>query len=240
MFAQTPASDSLLPFFQFDDPSPLSCLEEYFPPLFIQHGIELKSFIRSKNFRLIRERFGDVRAVDAIYIRAMQMTNNNTAMALLMSTIACFDHQFVGINVPIISLCFPLSNESDQEFARRVKRLPARLYPDSPTGEAGDRDKLQHFLGSAFLTVVFESRDATMRFGDFVEEGEAALIVGGIDDDRDRRADYQGGEFGLALLDDNHRLPSEFLRFHMASKDRVDSVQQAPWVNDVPLCSGVW
>jgi len=231
------ATDSLRPYFEFENPSPLSCLYIYFPPFLIQHGIETKSFIRSKTFRQIRERFGDVRSVDAIYIRAMQMTNNNTAIALLLSTIGCIEHSLVGLNVPVFSLYFPLTNESEQEFSRRVQRLPSRLYSDTPNTEAGDRDKLQHFFGSAFLTFIFESRDAAMRFGEFVEKGEDAFIVGGVDDDRDRRADRQGQHFGAALLDDNRRLPSEFLGVQLSSETNMLFVS---YVNNVPLCSGRW
>jgi hypothetical protein len=167
----------------------------------------------------------------------MQMTNNNTAMALLLSTISCFDHKLVGIDVPLFNLYFPLSNESEEEFTRRAKHLPAHLYDDSPATEQGDRDKLQHFFGSAFLAFVFESADASMRFGEFVEKGEDAFIVGGINDDRDLRADRQGQDFGIAVLDDNRRFPSEYLKAPLVSGSREGS---ASFVNDVPLCGGVW
>ncbi|MBI1806174.1 MAG: hypothetical protein HYR76_03870 [Ignavibacteria bacterium] len=229
-------SDSLSSFFQFDDPPPLSCLFTYFPPFFIEHGIELKWFIRSKTFRKIRERYGDPRAVDAIFIRAMQMTNNNTAVSLLLATIACMDHQIVGLKAPIFALYFPLSNESEQEFNRRMRNLPAQLYKDTPSTPSGDRDKLQHFFGSTFLTFVFESRQPAERIGDFIEQGEDAFIVDGVLDDRDIRANRQGQEFGLALLDDNHRLPSDFLKYELAGVSLRDSTQ----FTDQPTCSGIW
>lgn len=233
--SQPQPADSLSQYLRFEDPPPLSCLYTYFPPFFIQHGIGLKSFIRSKTYRQIRAQFGDLRAVDAIYVRAMQMTNNNTAMALLLATIACFDHKLVGLNVPVFSLYVPLSNESEEEFNRRVQRLPVRLYEDSPENERGDRDKLQHFFGSAFLTFVFESQDAAMRFGEFVEKGEDAFIVGGINDERDLRADRQGQVFGAAVLDNNLRFPSEFLTTPLVNSERNVSL-----LNDVSLCAGVW
>src|ERR1041385_844298 len=224
--------DTLLSFFQFDDPSLLSCLYTYFPPLFIHHGMELKSFIRSKTFRQIRQRFGDARAVDAIYIRSMQMTNNNTAMALLISTIATFDHRLVGLKIPVFQLFFPLSNESFEDFERRVNNLPAHLYSDSPSTTTGDRDKLQHFFGSACVSFMFESRDAAERVGEFVEQGEDAFIVDGLLDDRDMRANREGQDFGIALLNDSRRIPSEFLKLQIASK-KV-SLQESI------SCTGVW
>lgn len=211
IFSQSAGADSLASYFQFEDASPLSCLFTYFPPFFIQHGIELKSFIRSKTFHRIRQTYGDVRALDALFIRAMKMTNNNTAMSLLLATIASFDHRAVGLKIPFFNFYFPLSDESEQEFDSRLRGLPSRLYPDTPGDASGDRDKLQHFLGSAFLTFAFESKDAAMRIGDFVEEGEEEFIVGGVNDDRDLRSDRQGQAFGIALLENIHRLPSEFL-----------------------------
>lgn len=216
--AQTAAlPDSFASYFTFEEAAPFSCLLTYFPPLFIQHGIDLKRFIRSGSFRRLRGRFGDLRAVDAVYIRAMQLTDNNTAVSLLLSALATFDHRTVGLKVPIFRLFFPLSDESEEEFSRRVNNLPTALYADTPPGKSGDRDKLQHFFGSAFLAFVFESRDAAERIGEFVEEGEEAFIIGGVNDERDLRADRQGQDFGLALLADNRRFPSRFIKFVLAT-----------------------
>ncbi len=212
--AQTLPPDSVAafrPYFTFHDDPPLSCLFTYFPPFFIQHGIEMKQFLRSKAFHRLKDRLGDRRALDAIYVRSMQLTDNNTAIALLLAAIATFDHRVVGLKVPVFQFYFPLSNESQEEFDRRVSRLPARIYPDTPPRPAGDRDKLQHFFGSAFLTVAFESESGADRTGVFVEEGEDIFIVGGVKDERDLRADRDGRRFGKALLEDNRRYPSRFL-----------------------------
>jgi len=214
------------------DDAPLSCLLTYFPPFFIQHGLELKSFLRSRTFGLLRRRLGDLRALDALYVRSMQLTNNNTAVALLLSTIASFDHRVVGLKIPVFQFFFPLSDESQEDFDRRVRSLPSRIYPDSPAGDAGDRDKLQHFFGSAFLTAVFESEGGADRAGLFVEEGEEAFIVGGVNDERDLRADRDGRRFGKALLGNTHRLPSEFFG---AGRDTAGVS-----LRDVPSCIGVW
>ena len=229
---QVERNDSLLQYFTFTDPPPFSCLLAFFPPAFIQNGIELKSFIRSEIFKQVRNQYGDLRAVDAIFVRAMQMTNNNTALSLLMAAIATFDHDVVGVKVPVLQLCFPLSSEPKEEFADRINNLPAHFYSDSPVRKEGDRDKLQHFFGSSFLTFVFESPQTAERFGEFVEHGEDAFIIGGVLDDRDFRANRHGQEFGLALLENNHRLPSEFLRTIVASKSLSS--------NEVSTCPGVW
>jgi hypothetical protein len=233
--------DSFLQYFRFEDPAPLSCLFTYFPPFFIQHGMEMKSFISSTTFRNIRKRFGDDRAVDAIYIHAMQLTNNNTAIALLLSAIACFNHRTVGLKVPIFQLFFPLSDESEEEFTRRVRNLPSRLYSDTPTDRSGDHDKLQHFFGSTFLAYTFETQDGAERIGDSIEEGEDAFVIGGVNDERDKRANRQGRRFAAALFEDNHRLPSEFLQLKPV-KNATPSIQRMDMYgeSDVQCCIGDW
>jgi hypothetical protein len=230
-FSQAIPADSLVQFLAFEEHDPLSCLITYLPPVFIQNGLEMKSFIRGRTFRRLREAVGDVRAMDAVYIRAMQLTNNNTAIALLLSAIACFDHRLVGFKVPLFQLYFPLSNESESEFLRRVANLPSKVYTDTP--REGDRDKPQHFFGSALMAFLFESAGAADRTGDFIEEGEDAFIIGGINDERDKRSNRQGRQFGLALLDNNRRLPSEFLRFEIAVEP-----EPVPLFQEDPRCDG--
>lgn len=204
------SKDSLSVYLSFEECSSLGFLLPYFPPFFIQYGIELKSFIRNRTFQEIRQNYGDLKAVDAIFIKAMKLTSDNTAVALLISSVACFDHRIFGFKVPVFSLFFPLSNESKEEFNQRVENLPKRIYIDSPSSRIGDRDKLQHFFGSAFLTYVFESDEAAERFSDFIEKGEKAVIVDGVLDGRDIRANRNGQKFGLALLINKHRMPSQY------------------------------
>jgi hypothetical protein len=122
------------------------------------------------------------------------------------------DHQRVGVRLPLIGaiLWFPLTSEFGGEFRARVDALPSRLYADTPPGRGGDRDKLQHFFGSAFLTAVTESAESADRVGLFIEWGEERFIVGGLNDERDVRANRQGERFGLHLLSDPDTRPSRF------------------------------
>ena len=225
-------ADTLLPFFLFDDPPIWSCWVPYFPPLFMQYGFELKSFIRSETFSQIRTCFGDLRAIDAIYIRAMQLTNNNTAVTLLLATIAAMDHRDVGFRVPLFQISLPLSGESAEDFDRRVNNLPRQFYVDGPRSPTGDRDKLQHFFGSAFVTFLFESREPAERIGNFIEMGEEAIVISGELDERDERANRQGQDFGLALLKNNQRTPSSFIITQVASQQADESHHDQ--------CTGVW
>jgi len=130
---------------------------------------------------------------------------------LLLAALATFDHRTIRLKVPIFVLTIPLSDESEKEFNTRVNNLPVQLLPDSPKNRFGDRDKLQHFFGSAFITYVFNTADGAERIGYAIEQGEHAAIVGGDRDVRDIHADMMGQQFGLALMNNPYRYPSEFL-----------------------------
>lgn len=227
----------------FDIPqfSSFGFLITYFPSEFIRNGIELKSYVGSDRFRELRKQFGDLRAADAMYIRSLRLTEGNTAMALLFCTLAAMDHRVVGINVPVLKIFLPLSNESFEDFTQRVENIPSHFYADSPSNTVGDRDKLQHFFGSAFVANVFESRDAAERVGYFIEWGEDAFIVDGAYDERDLRANRQGREFGLALITSTNQqehgkwlLPSDFLAVHLAGANEHQASSA------VHLSCGVW
>ena len=233
-------SDSLQSYISFGESSSLSFLLAYFPPFFIQHGMELKSFIRTDTFGNIRRQYGDLKAFDAVFIHAMKLTNDNTAVSLILSTFACFDHRIVGLKIPVFALAFPLSDESSEEFNSRVKNLPRKLYPDTPRIPTGDRDKLQHFYGAAFIAYIFESDQPAERFSEFIEQGEDAIIVDGVLDERDKRAGRNGEKFGLALLKNNHRLPSVFLDPHFAAVNdlKYDSKRGIPMQADTAKTTG--
>jgi hypothetical protein len=150
--------------------------------------------------------------VDAIFDRAVRLCWNNRGLALLLSCMATMDHRRVGVQLPLIGslVWLPLTSEFEDEFQERVDRLPCKIYPD--TGPGGcDRDKLQHFFGSAFLAFTTESREAAQRVGDFVEWGEERFVVDGAAEALDIRANHQGQMFGLALLNDPGCRPSAFL-----------------------------
>jgi hypothetical protein len=134
------------------------------------------------------------------------------AHALLIATLATFDHFRLGVILPLFgAIPIPLTLESRGEYKERFAHLPRRILPDSIGRNKRDRDKLQHFFGSAFLTYVFNSKSAARSLGDFVEWGEPRFIVGGDYDERDKYANRLGQEFGMRLLDGDEVLPSDVL-----------------------------
>jgi hypothetical protein len=192
-------------------------------PKVIQDGYQLKEYIRNEEFASIRSQRGDLNAVDAIFSEAMRLSWNNVYEALLISLVATMDHSKFGVKLPVVGplLWFPLTSEFEEDFRERVAALPRLLYSDSPDKAIGDRDKLQHFFGSAFLTYALESRDGAQRVGEFIEWGEDKVIVDGALDERDFRANNHGQEFGLALLNDKGMKPSAFIMYTIAQEFSV-------------------
>jgi hypothetical protein len=195
-------------------PGLLSALSPFLFPKIVQDGQSLKEFIRSEEFAAARTGRGDLYAVDLVFDTALRSSWDNPYEALLITFVAVMDHRTFGVRLPVVGelLWFPLTSEFSDDFAARVAALPARLYADTPAGSAGDRDKLQHFFGSALLTFLTESPDAAERAGEFVEWGEGEFIVGGFYDERDLRANRQGQRFARRLLADPAARPSVSLQ----------------------------
>lgn len=193
-------------------------------PKFAADAYRLKEFVRSGEFAEVRSTLGDPAAVDTLFSRAKELSWGNLYEALLISALATLDHRRVGVRLPLIGplLWLPLTSEFDDDFRSRLAALPTRLYSDTPSDSAGDRDKLQHFFGSAFLAAVSESRDAARRVGEFVEWGEERFIVGGVTDERDLRADRQGQEFGIRVLARKGERPSQYLRWRTEEPRSID------------------
>jgi hypothetical protein len=193
-----------------DVPALLRFVAGIFPPKLLNDAWLLREYVRGERLSLIRMRDGDPASVDSMYAEALRLSWGGAGTALLLCLAATLDHRRVGVNLPVAGpiLWFPLTSEFPDEFEARVAALPRRLYADSP--EEGDRDKLQHFFGSALVAQLAESRERAMVMGLFVEWGEGRFVVDGTPDPRDARADRQGSAYGMALLDDPLLLPSGY------------------------------
>jgi hypothetical protein len=181
------------------------------PPLF-RDRIALEKYIRDPRFEALRHDCGDTIAVDLIFARAYEIADGSMGHTLLIATLATFDHFRLGVIFPLIGvISFPLGLESSGEYKARYAHLPRRILPDSLGRYGRDKDKLQHFFGSAYLTYTLDSKSIAQSIGDFIEWGEPRFIVGGDDDERDKYANRLGREFGMRLLDGKKVLPSDIL-----------------------------
>jgi len=185
----------------------------------------LKRYLRSEKFIYLKKKLGDLRAVDEIYKRALAITNGDVSQALFIATFATMEHRNVGVRIPLLHtpIHFPITTESREGFESRLVNLPSHFYADSPGNEAGDRDKLQHFFGSAFFAYSFRLRTLASFIGKFVEWGEEKFIVDGGSDPRDLRANQQGIEFGLSIGDRFDAKPSQYLQLELVlANSRTD------------------
>lgn len=188
-------------------------VEGLLTPSAILDARRIRAYVRDPRFEHMRQLEGDVRASDAIYLRALSIARYDIARALVLAMLATLEHKDLPLRVPLAgTLSLPLTFEAEESFHARVRHLPKVLYPDSPADDKGDSDKLQHFFGSAAVAYTTESSDVAQATGEFVEWGEAAVVQGGVDDPRDRRANAQGGMFGHDLVYLKTMLPSDYLR----------------------------
>jgi hypothetical protein len=179
----------------------------------------IRSYVRDPRFDKMRTQEGDVRAADAIFLRALRVADYDIGQALFLSLLAALEHRRLPLHIPLVgAVNLPLTFEEDSLFRARVRHLPTMLYPDSPKDDRGDRDKLQHFFGSAYVAYSSESLDLARTAGDVVEWGEAVVVVGGTDDPRDRKSNAQGSMFGHDLVYVKTMLPSDYLRLRVSDQ----------------------
>jgi hypothetical protein len=210
--AQSEPSDSLWLnddwYYTVESPSFID-LTKLLPAMFRDEAL-LKRYLRDERFYDLRKRYDDTLAVDAIYDRAMLIADGDIEHALLISTAAVMDHRRLGLQLPLLgAVWFPLTFESDSLFRLRRTHLPKKVLDDKPRGS--DKDKLQHFFGSAYVAYTTNSETAARWVGDLMEKGEDSFVLGGRDDIRDRLANERGRRFGLRLLHDPALLPSDVL-----------------------------
>lgn len=179
-------------------------------PSLFRNQLRLKEYIRDPRFFALRRSFDDTLAVDAIFDRAMLLSDGNVKEALWISLFSVMDHRQLGFRIPLLgTIRIPLTFESDSSFKLRRTNLPKRVLNDQ--NRTTDKDKLQHFFGSAFLAYETNSDSFVEWIGNLLEMGEDKFVVDGTDDPRDRLANAKGREFGLRLLKDETVLPSDIL-----------------------------
>ncbi|MEJ2195493.1 MAG: hypothetical protein P8X73_11635 [Ignavibacteriaceae bacterium] len=175
----------------------------------------VSEFIASDYFLNLKITNPDIVLVDSIYLRALWITNNDDSEALLALTFATIPYKEIPIEGPIFKnlMYFPLTSVDDSTFILKNKNLPKYLYYDSPKTEYGDKDKLAHFFGNAFLSYSITIFDLANGFGYFVESFEEDFKVQSKVDYRDLEVNINGYLFGKILLDNKNILPSDIILF---------------------------
>ena len=176
---------------------------------------QISDFIASEYFLNLKKTKPDVALVDSIYLTAVEFSNEDYSEALLALTFATIPYKEIPMKGPIFksSMYYPLTSADDSTFVLKNKNLPKYLYYDSPKTDYGDKDKLAHFFGNAFLSYSITIFDLANGFGYFVESFEEDFKVQSRVDFRDLEVNINGALFGNLLLDNNNLLPSDIILF---------------------------
>jgi len=137
--------------------------------------------------------------------------------------LATVPYNKVPIQVPILNsiVYYPLTSADDEIFLKKNNNLPRYLFFDTPQNDYGDKDKLAHFFGSAFLSYESNLFDIGKLIGYFVEAFEESFKVQSSVDPRDLDVNYYGRLFGSILKEDKSVRPSQILLFRSLRYLRV-------------------
>jgi hypothetical protein len=173
----------------------------------------LSEFIASDYFIELKKENTDLALVDSIYIRAIEFYKQDYHEALLALTFATIPYQRVPIVIPLIKirLYYPLISASDSIANLKNHNLPSRLFYDSPDNSYGDKDKLAHFFGNAFIGYAENILKLADVFGYFVEAFEEDFKAQSEVDFRDIDVNWYGVLFGDMLELNKNILPSQIL-----------------------------
>ncbi len=179
----------------------------------------LSEFIASDYFKQLKETHNSLSLVDTIYLRAVKYEKYNYSEALLALTFATIPYNVVPIRLlPFVNFTidYPIITDSESIFLAKNRNLPNRLFYDTPTDNFGDKDKLAHLFGAAFISYTSYLFDFTNLIGYFVEVFEQTFEVQNSVDRRDLDTDKLGDLFGKVLKNSKKILPSDiFLTYSL-------------------------
>lgn len=176
---------------------------------------QISDYIASDNFLKLKGNINDLSATDSIFVKALVFCDGDIGDALLALMFATVPYREVPIELPLLSsiVYFPLTSADEETFLKKNENLPKYLFFDSPQNNYGDKDKLAHFFGSAFLSYESNIFDLGKLIGYFVEAFEESFKVQSSADLRDLDVNDFGRLFGESLKEDKKLLPSQFFLF---------------------------
>ena len=178
---------------------------------------DISAFIASGYFKEISLSNNDLALVDSIYLQALRSNDYDYSETLLALCFASIPYREVPIQIPLLNLIinYPLTSAPDSVYQLKNENLPKNIFFDSPQNNYGDKDKLAHFFGSAFLSYNSLFFDLGNLFGYFVEAFEEDFIPqGGTIDERDLITNNFGFVFGAILKKNKKILPSQVIIMH--------------------------
>ena len=183
----------------------------------------LSEFIASDYFLQLKKDNTDTALVDSIYIRAINFYEMDYQEALLALTFTTIPYSRVPLVIPLlkIRLYYPLISASDSITNLKNQNLPNKLFFDSPDNEYGDKDKLAHFFGNAFIGYAENILKLADVFGYFVEAFEEDFKAQSEVDFRDVDVNWYGVLFGETLELNKEVLPSQIMAIRSLRYTRI-------------------
>lgn len=181
----------------------------------LHEGIEIiTKYLSSKEFLEIKKGQDDLSQVDSIYVFAVKAYHQDYSEAMLALTFALLPYKEMPLKIPLIGINWtvPLPSSADSLYFPKNQNLPSKLFPDSPLNSMGDRDKLSHFFGNAFLSFNISLFSFSEFIGIFIELFEESFKIEGALDQRDLIANELGKQFGEALQNNKNIMPSLFFK----------------------------
>ncbi|HKI79310.1 MAG TPA: hypothetical protein VKA26_12270 [Ignavibacteriaceae bacterium] len=176
----------------------------------------ISEFVASDYFKKLQLSNDDLALVDSIFVRAVEFKNGDYSEALLTLTFALVPYRKIPIRIPLLNIIidYPLTSASKQIFDKKNENLPKTLFIDSPTNNFGDKDKLAHFFGSAYVSYSSNIFDLGNLIGYFIEVFEEKFKIQSSADPRDMMTNKLGNLFGRLLKTNHEILPSEVFLLH--------------------------
>ncbi|MCF6268374.1 MAG: hypothetical protein L3J41_01545 [Melioribacteraceae bacterium] len=194
--------------------------------IFVEKNLEesinyLVDFINSDNFIELKKYNSDLDLIDTLFLRAIKFNNYDYSEALLSLTFVTLPFQKMPLHIPFTKITFALKLPSgaDEQIPTKINNLPKNIFIDSPKTNFGDKDKVAHFFGNAYLAYSISIFNLSKFLSIFVELFEDAFKVKGGIDNRDFIANHLGYLFGKELLKNPNSLPSQSLKLYPTIKE---------------------
>lgn len=172
----------------------------------------ISKYVASDYFKNLSKNNSDIQLIDSIYVHQLKYQNYDYSETLLALTFALVPVRKVPIKFPLINrINYPLVSVADSIFNLKNKHLPKDIFGDTPQNNFGDKDKLAHFFGSAFISYSLNIFDFVDLIGYFVEVFEENFKIQSSIDKRDMMTNSLGNLFGKMLKENKNILPSQIL-----------------------------
>lgn len=189
--------------------------------IFIEKDLEegityIVNFIISEKYDSLSKSNSDLDLIDTLYLRAVHFHKGAIDEALLTLTFATLAFKEMPLHIPFTSIRLgaKLPSGPDGTLKKKIPKIPRKVFIDSPQTSFGDKDKVAHFFGNAFLSYSVSLFNLSKFLSILVELFEDAFKVEGTIDNRDFIANFLGYHFGERLSSDKQHLPSQALSIY--------------------------